>query len=594
VPLADVRGKSPGAVESDVEPGQDVVEVRQIWEGPETSWEKYNEVKDRVRERYYRQRRLEKHDVGKVNAKLENARLAVRQAEIDHKLTDQGVFLLTAAEDMVTADREVLTLEKSRSDAQAMVETVRRRFGADSPLADFADEFAGVLSSEVDNLLQPPKQRLEEMKHVVGKAPPRAQAAVEHFVETSRKAEEDTASIKLEIDSLKNENARHRWRMATAQGERPEISVGDIVRAYPANRLGFGQKLAIYFSRWREYLLDDPREANSEGGVFPAIWGTVTMTLIMSFAVVPFGVLAGLYLREYAKAGVVVSAVRIAINNLAGVPSIVFGVFGLGFFCYIIGAFWDGGPNNIDLTPMPGLTWWIVLTGLAVLGTVAFFTGLYSFSARTSEKSKLQIALGYASVALWLISAVVLIVLVFWTPYFSGFFEAKLPNPTFGKGGLMWASLTLALLTLPVVIVATEEALSAVPNSLREGSYACGGSKWQTIKRIVLPHAMPGIMTGMILAMARGAGEVAPLMLGGSRQAGTGIDAGPVAAFLPRRPQLHALGLSHFRPGFPEPEQRSRQAHGVYHHLVVDRHCCLPERGRRAAEKPAQEAIPRG
>ena len=109
-----------------------------------------------------------------------------------------------------------------------------------------------------------------------------------------------------------------------------------------------------------------------------------------------------------------------------------------------------------------------------------------------------------------------LVVLVFWTPYFSGLFEAKLPNPTFGKGGLMWASLTLALLTLPVVIVATEEALSAVPNSLREGSYACGASKWQTIRRIVLPHAMPGIMTGMILAMARGAGEVAPLMLVGA------------------------------------------------------------------------------
>jgi phosphate transport system permease protein len=91
-----------------------------------------------------------------------------------------------------------------------------------------------------------------------------------------------------------------------------------------------------------------------------------------------------------------------------------------------------------------------------------------------------------------------------------------LPNPTYGKAGLLWASLTLSLLTLPVVIVATEEALSAVPNSLREGSYACGGSKWQTIRRIVLPHAMPGIMTGMILAMARGAGEVAPLMLVGA------------------------------------------------------------------------------
>ena len=138
--------------------------------------------------------------------------------------------------------------------------------------------------------------------------------------------------------------------------------MGEIVRAYPANRLGFGQKLAVYGSRWREYLLDDPREANSEGGVFPAIWGTVAMTLIMSLAVVPFGVLAGLYLREYAKAGWVVSAVRIAINNLAGVPSIVFGVFGLGFFCYIIGAYMDGGPTNIRISRRcRGLAWWLVL-----------------------------------------------------------------------------------------------------------------------------------------------------------------------------------------------------------------------------------------
>jgi phosphate transport system permease protein len=165
----------------------------------------------------------------------------------------------------------------------------------------------------------------------------------------------------------------------------------------------------------------------------------VVMTLIMSLAVMPFGIMAALYLREYARAGTIISIVRISINNLAGVPSIVFGVFGLGFFCYFIGA-------SIDQL----------------------------------------------------------------------FFAEHLPNPTYGKGGVLWAALTLALLTLPVVIVATEEALSAVPNSMREGSYACGASKWQTIKRIILPRAMPGIMTGMILAMARGAGEVAPLMLVGA------------------------------------------------------------------------------
>ena len=197
------------------------------------------------------------------------------------------------------------------------------------------------------------------------------------------------------------------------------------------------------------------------------------MTLVMSLAVVPFGVLAALYLREYAKAGLIVSTVRIAVNNLAGVPSIVFGVFGLGFFCYIIGG---------------GIDQW--------------------------------------------------------------FFPANLPNPTFGKGGLLWASLTLALLTLPVVIVATEEALSAVPRSMREGSYACGASKWQTIWRIVLPRALPGIMTGMILAIARGAGEVAPLMLVGAVKLAPELPIDGTFPFLhPQRSFMH-LGFHVYDLGF--------------------------------------------
>jgi phosphate transport system permease protein len=154
--------------------------------------------------------------------------------------------------------------------------------------------------------------------------------------------------------------------------------------------------------------------------------------------VAPFGVVTALYLREYAKQGPLVSFIRICVNNLAGVPSIVYGVFGLGFFCYILG-------GSID-----------------------------------------QI-----------------------------FYPERLPSPTYGTGGILWASLTLALLTVPVVIVSTEEALAAVPRSMREGSLACGGSKWQTIWRIVLPSAAPGVMTGLILAMARGAGEVAPLMIVG-------------------------------------------------------------------------------
>jgi len=244
--------------------------------------------------------------------------------------------------------------------------------------------------------------------------------------------------------AIRAENAGWAVEFETVGGRIEQMPLDAIVRAWQPNQLGFFGRLGVYASRWGEFLSDDPREANSAGGVFPAIWGTVVMTLIMAFFVAPFGVLAALYLREYASKGPITTTVRVAINNLAGVPSIVYGAFGLGFFCYGIG----GGIDEV-------------------------------------------------------------------------FFKASLVadgQPVFGTGGLLWASLTLALLTLPVVIVATEEALSAVPNSMREGSYACGAGKWQTIRRIVLPRAMPGIMTGLILAMARGAGEVAPLMLVGVKK----------------------------------------------------------------------------
>ena len=287
--------------------------------------------------------------------------------------------------------------------------------------------------------LEQARLNLRKIELAHGKDSEQWRRAKERFDAFEAERREAFQRIQKEIKALEAENARFALRVTTAGGDPKDMALFEIVRAYPANQIGLFDKVGIYFSRWLEFLADDPREANSEGGVFPAIFGTVVMTLIMSVAVVPFGVLAALYLREYAKAGPMVSAVRIAINNLAGVPSIVFGVFGLGFFSYIIGA-------RIDQ---------------------------------------------------WL-------------------FAEKLPSPTFGTGGILWASLTLALLTLPVVIVATEEALSAVPNSMREGSYACGASKWQTIQRIVLPRAMPGVMTGMILAMARGAGEVAPLMLVGA------------------------------------------------------------------------------
>lgn len=293
------------------------------------------------------------------------------------------------------------------------------------------------------------------------------------------------------------------------------IPLKEIVRAVPVNQLGLGGKLAVYGDRWLEFLWENPREANTEGGVFPAIWGTIVMTLIMTIAVVPFGVMAALYLREYTKSGLIVSIIRISINNLAGVPSIVYGVFGFSFFCYTIGAYVDGGAKNADITPWPPVMWFVILGLVAVVGTTAFFCSFLSGGPSHSQTSR-KIWMSRIGMVCWLVSIVTIALLVLKSPFFDGFYREYLPNPTFGKGGLLWASLTLSLLTLPVVIVATEEALSAVPNSLREGSLACGASKWQTIRRIVLPHARPGILTGAILAMARGAGEVAPLMLVGA------------------------------------------------------------------------------
>lgn len=314
--------------------------------------------------------------------------------------------------------------------------------------------------------------RRAELAH--GKDTPEVAEAVAEHEKVKEEAAVETQSIAKQISELREVNSAYVTRFTIADGREVDVPVDEIVRAVPVNQLSFGEKLGVYASRWKEFLVDDPRKANSQGGVWPALFGTVIMTLIMSVLVVPFGVLAALYLREYAKQGFVVSVVRVAVNNLAGVPSIVFGVFGLGFFCYIVGAGID------DLL-----------------------------------------------------------------------FAEYLPNPKYGKGGVLWASLTLALLTLPVVIVATEEALSAVPNSMREGSFACGATQWQTIRRIVLPRAMPGILTGMILAVARGAGEVAPLMLVGAVKLAPDlpVDLATFPYVFPERSFMH-LGFHIYDVGF--------------------------------------------
>ncbi|MBU0984369.1 MAG: phosphate ABC transporter permease PstA [candidate division Zixibacteria bacterium] len=187
-----------------------------------------------------------------------------------------------------------------------------------------------------------------------------------------------------------------------------------------------------------EFLTSPPENGMESGGIGPAIFGTVALVILMTIAVVPIGVLTAIYLHEFTRTtSFATRMVRLAITNLAGVPSIVFGLFGLGFFIGFIG-------NGIDSV-------------------------LYSGD-----------------------------------------------GPVWGQPAIIWASLTLAILTLPVVIVATEEALRSIPQELRDASLALGATRLQTIRRVILPEALPGILTGAILAISRGAGEVAPIMFTGA------------------------------------------------------------------------------
>lgn len=284
------------------------------------------------------------------------------------------------------------------------------------------------------------------------------------------------ASLEAELMALYTPFQRDSLLVVTADGRQKEVSFGDIVRLYQPNALSLWQKIQHYFMKLVEFVSADPREANTEGGIFPAIFGTVLMVMIMSLIVTPFGVVAAVYLREYASQGFVTRTIRIAVNNLAGVPSIVYGVFGLGFFVYFIG-------GNLD----------------------------------------------------------------------ELFFAPALPAPTFGTPGLLWASLTLALLTLPVVIVATEEGLSRIPRSVREGSLALGATKFETLMRVVIPMASPAMMTGVILAVARAAGEVAPLMLVGVVKLAPNLPLDINAPFLHLERKFMHLGFHIYDVGFQSP-----------------------------------------
>lgn len=329
----------------------------------------------------------------------------------------------------------------------------------------------GGLNSQIEAL------RLEQRRQEARGANPAQLAAL---AQKSQQLQAAYGAAEARLAALRQQAGAVTVTLATVDGQAKTLPLASIVRMVPNNALGVVGKSKVYLARLWEFLWDDPRESNTEGGIFPAIFGTVMMVMIMSILVVPLGVLASLYMREYARQGWLLRALRVAVNNLAGVPSIVFGVFGLGFFVYGLG----GSLDRI-------------------------------------------------------------------------FFKDQLPTPTFGTGGILWASLTLALLTVPVVIVATEEALASVPRSQREASLALGATKWQTIRNVVLPGAAPGILTGLILAMARGAGEVAPLMLTGVVKLAPSMPLDASFPFLHLDRKFMHMGFHIYDVGFQSPNSEA-------------------------------------
>ena len=301
----------------------------------------------------------------------------------------------------------------------------------------------------------------------------------ERLAEIERKREALDArygELQNRLNELYGQIARDSFTAEIQDGRVVEVPLSRVLDAYRPNAFGLLDKIGFYLAKLWEFVSGEPREANTEGGIFPAIFGTVMMVLVMAVLVTPLGVVAAVYLREYARQGPVVRMIRIAVNNLAGVPSIVYGVFGLGFFVYFLG-------GNIDRL----------------------------------------------------------------------FYPEALPAPTFGTPGMIWASLTLALLTLPVVIVSTEEGLSRIPRSIREGSLALGATKAETLWRTILPMASPAMMTGLILAVARAAGEVAPLMLVGVVKLAPSLAVDTNFPFLHLDRKFMHLGFHIYDVGFQSP-----------------------------------------
>ncbi|MDN3610821.1 phosphate ABC transporter permease PstA [Vibrio ostreicida] len=296
---------------------------------------------------------------------------------------------------------------------------------------------------------------------------------VQRYQTQSQILSQQLREMEAKLDSLRLALEQQGLRVIDMQGNQYSIPLSDMLDVWYPNQMSLHEKLGQWASQAWKFLVDEPRESNSEGGVFPAMFGTVLLVIIMSIIVMPLGVMAAVYLHEYASNNTFTRLIRVAVINLAGVPSIVYGVFGLGFFVYTLG-------GSID----------------------------------------------------------------------SLFYTEKLPAPTFGTPGLLWSALTLAVLTLPVVIVATEEGLTRIPSAVRHGSLALGATQFETMWRIVLPMASPAIITGLILAVARAAGEVAPLMLVGAVKLASSLPVDSQFPFLHLDRKFMHLGFYIYDVGF--------------------------------------------
>lgn len=349
-----------------------------------------------------------------------------------------------------TEPKEWAVIERSRG-GYFFGKPVRFESAAGSSVTDIDQSledglaFADVLREETSRIVnqeirgiswQLEKLRLEKRKLELNETV--SDSYLKSYEDTRRALNEQLDDAELRLEQLRTQLNVESLIVEDMTGQQVEIPLSHILDYWYPNKMNYAEKVTHWFKQIWKFLSENPRESNSEGGVFPAIFGTVLLVILMSIVVMPLGVIAAIYLHEYAKTNALTRLIRIAVINLAGVPSIVYGVFGLGFFVYTIG-------GSIDTL----------------------------------------------------------------------FYAERLPAPTFGTPGLLWSSLTLAVLTLPVVIVTTEEGLTRIPSAVRHGSLALGATQFETLWRIVLPMASPAIITGLILAIARAAGEVAPLMLVG-------------------------------------------------------------------------------